>query len=502
MGKDLKYRFLTILAVIILLTGCKNGPVTGYSKPAADAGSKTGTLLDSSSDKQDEDAMDALEVEDTAVVISLDSEAKQIVLQNSAGSKRYELTYDGRTEFFDSFDQPIAGFQVNSGDIVNVRMSVHSGYLKSLKLSPDIFTLRNVSRYTFDLNKHMLSVGKDNYRLSDRTLLLFSGEAGEIRDICPGDILTVRGIDRTVLTCTLESGHGYLKLLGEDKFTGGWLEIADTIIRISEDMLLMVPQGEHEMRITYKGRGGTKNVTIERDKETLVDITDLEDELLQKGKVTFKLKPVDAKLYINGEETLTLLPVELEYGVYAVTVKHEDCDPYSAYISVGKPEAEIEIDITKGKEDEEDMTSSSAKVIDYSQPSPALHKDSSSAASSSSRTHTAPLLPANVDTRLPSSTVSSSSEKEEDDDDEASDVEGEEVEPDETPLLFIDEPDDVEVYYDGSYIGISPLSIKKDPGTHVITLRKDGYATKSYTITLSDEDKDESYEFRELVPAD
>ena len=76
------------------------------------------------------------------------------------------------------------------------------------------------------------------------------------------------------------------------------------------------------------------------------------------------------------------------------------------------------------------------------------------------------------------------------------------MEPDETPLLFIDEPDDVEVYYDGSYIGISPLSIKKDPGTHVITLRKDGYATKSYTITLSDEDMDESYEFRELVPAE
>ncbi len=441
--------------------------------------------------------MDALEAEDTAIVISLDSEEKQIVLQNSSGSKRYELTYDGRTEFFDSFGEAIAGFQVNSGDIVNVRMSVHSGYLKSLQISPDVFTLRNVSHYTFDVNKRMLSVGKDNYRLSERTLLLFSGEPGEIKDICPGDILTIRGIDRTVLTCTLEKGHGFLKLMGEDRFAGGWLEIGDTIIRISKDMLLTVPQGDYDMRITYKGRGGVKNVSIERDKETLVDISDLKDELLLTGKVTFNVKPADARLFINGEETVKMLPVELEYGVYAVTVKSDDYDPYSAYISVGKPEAEIDIDLTQGEEEEEEEeTSSSARVIDYSQPSEVARKDSSSSASMM-----APLPPAGVDTTRPSSSsATSSSAEDEEEDDEDEEEEGSEVEPDETNLLFIDDPDDVEVYYDGSYIGISPLNIKKEPGTHVITLRKDGFATKSYTITLSDEDKDESYEFRDLVP--
>lgn len=62
----------------------------------------------------------------------------------------------------------------------------------------------------------------------------------------------------------------------------------------------------------------------------------------------------------------------------------------------------------------------------------------------------------------------------------------------------MNEPYDVEVYLDGSYKGISPIGIRKEPGTHVITLRRDGYVTKSYTVTLSDNNEDENFDFREL----
>ena len=52
---------------------------------------------------------------------------------------------------------------------------------------------------------------------------------------------------------------------------------------------------------------------------------------------------------------------------------------------------------------------------------------------------------------------------------------------------------------DGNYVGIAPVSFKKDAGSHVITLRKTGYTPRSYTIQVDSEDKDVTYSFAELV---
>ena len=60
-------------------------------------------------------------------------------------------------------------------------------------------------------------------------------------------------------------------------------------------------------------------------------------------------------------------------------------------------------------------------------------------------------------------------------------------------------PAGVEIYWDGNYVGLAPISIKKTAGTHVITLRKNGYETRSFTVMLDDSKEDVSYTFDELV---
>ena len=64
--------------------------------------------------------------------------------------------------------------------------------------------------------------------------------------------------------------------------------------------------------------------------------------------------------------------------------------------------------------------------------------------------------------------------------------------------VHVDSPEGAEVYLDGNYVGIVPCSFKKTSGAHVITLRKTGYTTRSYTIQVDEEDKDISYSFAEL----
>ncbi len=64
--------------------------------------------------------------------------------------------------------------------------------------------------------------------------------------------------------------------------------------------------------------------------------------------------------------------------------------------------------------------------------------------------------------------------------------------------VTIPAPTGVEVYWDGNYKGLAPISFVKDPGTHVITLRKSGYETRSFTVTLDDSPEDVSYTFDDL----
>lgn len=68
--------------------------------------------------------------------------------------------------------------------------------------------------------------------------------------------------------------------------------------------------------------------------------------------------------------------------------------------------------------------------------------------------------------------------------------------------VYIDAPDGAEAYLDGSYIGVTPVSFNKVPGSYVVTLRKSGYQTRSYTLQIDEEEKDINYSFTDLIKLD
>ena len=65
-------------------------------------------------------------------------------------------------------------------------------------------------------------------------------------------------------------------------------------------------------------------------------------------------------------------------------------------------------------------------------------------------------------------------------------------------FIFVSEPKEVEVYVDGIYIGMSPVSLRKTAGSHTIVLKKAGYHDRSYTIKTENTAKDDYYTFGEL----
>jgi len=379
---------------------------------------------------------------DTAVIKHINISKQTITFYNLIRERSYTLNFNGATGLYDKYGGSISIEQVHVGDIVDVLFLKEKRMLASLKMSESSFTLNDVKRFDINEKTKEISIGESTYRFEDELLIFSKGKQAELMDINQVDTLIVQGIDRTVYSVSVDKGHGYLRLKNDEYFWGGWIEVGQEIVRpIEEDMLLVVPEGKYDVVLSTKGMTTVKSVTIKRDKETELDIGNLKKEEDQKkyGTLLIAVTPDTATVYIDGQEADISGPCKVEYGIHQLMAKAEGYQTVIQYIKVGQESAALEIVMEKANE---------VSVSDNSV----------------------------------SSSVS--------DDDAASTSGG---------RLTIDAPDDVEVYVDGSYVGITPISFAKSEGIHVITLRKNGYETKSYTINIENVSTNESMSFSELI---
>lgn len=376
---------------------------------------------------------------DTSVVSNVNKLDKTITFLNLAVSKKYTLQYDGTTIFSDKYNQPMCLEQFKEGDIVDITFLKSKKKLASLCLAQTGWSNEEVTRYTIDATSHNVTIGDNIYKITKDTLIFSDGEEIDLMDINNADVLTFQGIDNTICSIVIEKGHGYLRLSGDENFIGGWIEVGQNIIhQITEDMLLTVPEGSYQVLVSTTGGGGTKNVIIDRNEEVILDISEFKIAEPLYGQVIFALTPSTANVYVDGSQVDTSGPVTLQYGIHQIIARAEGYSSVTSYLKVTQSSAGIDITLdleTEEKEEENIATVSSGNNETTSN----YYK------------------------------------------------------------VYIDDPEGAEVYLDGNYIGICPISFKKTAGAHVITLRRTGFETRSFSIQVDDEDKDISYSFAELV---
>ena len=182
-----------------------------------------------------------------------------------------------------------------------------------------------------------------------------------------------------------------------------------------------------------------------RNQEYTLDVSGIEPEAPKVGKLVFAISPSSADVLIDGEQVDTSGPVEVEYGVHQLMVREDGYETVTQYIRVGEEMASISITLDKAEEN----------------------------------------APAGSDTvNVTDSSVSGNSSI------SASDLS--------SFKIYIQSPADVEVYWDGVYKGLAPVSFKKEAGMHTVSLRRTGYVTKSYTVQIDEEEKDVTYSFSDL----
>lgn len=437
--------------ISLLLVGCGAGQIN-TTQVNEEAENETGFVLA---------APGNYDSVDTAVLVRKNVDEKTITLINRETGKQYTLNYDGATYFYNKYEEDIALSLIEEGAIVDVTFMKEKKRLNSMKKSAESFSYTDIINHEIDFEQNLMYIGTDVYQINENVYVCSNGEEVELETIHACDQIAVEGFDRNIESIRIEKGHGYLSLLNDDYFIGGWIEVGKTSIQmISEGMIIAVPEGTYKVQISSGSSGGEKEVIIERNKEVKLDISDLTIEEPKIGGIIFSVTPTEATVFIDGEEVDISGIVDMEYGIHQMLVTAEGYVSVAQYLKVGASLASINVTL----DPEEEATES---------PESTGEEDSDENTSGESDTSTG-------------ETVSSTTE----------DTGNGTVTT--TYTVMIETPEGAEVYVDGTYVGIAPTSFPKVSGEHTITLRKTGYQTRTFTLNIGTEEKSVNYSFSDL----
>lgn len=441
----------------MLLVGCGSGQLNSIENELVEE-SQTGFVLA---------APGNYDSVDTAILVSKDVEQETITLLNQETGKRYTLNYDGATYFYDKYEEISTLSLIEEGALVDVTFMKEKKRLNSMMKSATCFSYTDVINHEIDFDQMTMMIGSDVYSIDEDVYIYSDGDEIDLETIHPCDQITIAGFDRNIESIRIDEGHGYLSLLNDEHFIGGWIEVGTTSIQmISEGMLITIPEGSYQVQISSGASGGEKEVIIERSKEVKLDISDLNIEETKIGGIIFSVTPTEATVFIDGEEVDISGIVDMEYGIHQMLVTADEYVSVAQYLKVGASLASIQVTL-----DPEEVVEDT--------PTP-----------TTSDTSTEETETTSTDDTTSGETVTSTT-----DDTGDGTVTT-------TYTVMVETPEGAEVYVDGTYVGIAPTSFPKVSGEHVITLRMTGYQTRTYTLNIGTEEKSVNYSFSDLVPID
>ncbi len=429
-------------ALCLLMCGCSQGTAETMQAPPEEV------TLDWS-----EESLKAADSLDRAIIQKIEETKQQITFYNSIVEKSYTLTYDNATGIKSHHNEELVVGQLQVGDVVEVTFIKDEKRAINIWLDQSVTITEAVTDFKINRTARTFEMDGVEYAIDSAAPVLSDGDVFALMDIHEVDTLRVAAQDRTIKSITITNGHGYVRLVNADAFVDGWVEFGQSIIRkVEKDMLLLIPAGSYEMLISNEGNVGTKPVTVTANEETQVDVSDLVKEEADGDKIggiVFTIVPSDATLKIDGKQVDYSGVINLSYGIHHMEASKAGYSTLSRYIKVGQEMANISINMEKAKDNEESEEDSESKPDDKE------------------------------DTSVSGNSAISPSEED-------------------AYKVYIDAPEDAQLYVDGKYIGTIPTSFAKKQGTYTISVRKSGYKTRSYSLEVDDEGKDVRYSFSSL----
>lgn len=414
-----------LCALCLLLTGCSAASMASESAFESAYGNN---------DTQEEEKVDIYVSSATVVIESVDEEAQTISMYLIDRNRTETFSYDGVTAIQDKYGSAMTVGQLALGDIAEITYNSELERLGSVTLSAEAWSYDGVAKYNLNVGNSSATIGNETYHIDEHVLTFSEGKVIDASQIIYQDVLTLRGKGSSILSITVDKGHGYLNLENDEAVLGSWIEVGQTVIsEIAPDMLLTVPEGSYTVRIKGDGIDETREVVIERNKESVLNLEDVKVQKTQQGTLVFDISHSTATVYVDEVKVNTQYAVKVPLGLHLVEATASGYESLAQYFEIKEGTNSIVMEL----EEESTISENSLNTSDKAE-----------------------------------------------------------------STITINAPEGAEIYQDNLYMGIVPVTYTKTAGEHTITLRKTGYITRSYTITVPDDDNDVIYSFPDLDPVD
>lgn len=416
------------------------------------------------------------------VVSTINTVTKELTLYDVLKEETVTFTYSGGTNIMDKFGQVIAASQLPIGTMVEVQREQNQTKLTDIKISTKAWEYVGVNNLSIDRSSRVMKIAATKYKYTDDIIILDGQDFTTVNNLAEQDELTIWGYEETIWSVAITRGHGTVKLEDYEGFLGDSITIGyETMQQIAKDMVIVVREGNFNLTVENALYTATKNITIYRNKETVVSLSNLGPDAAKQGRVTFEITPFGADLFIDKKLTTYATPLQLSYGEHDIVVSLDGYTTYEGKLTVETAGKTIRIDLPV-------ETSDDAATVSVT--------DTDTANSGTGNDNTG------TNTGNTGEDPTSDNTNTQDGDTNQDNTANEDLKVDEDHLIYVQNPVGASIYLNGEFMGISPGSFKKVIGTHVLTFIKDGYVTMSYTVEVSDDNLDTYFNMPDLVKED
>lgn len=389
--------------------------------------------------------------QDTAIITDIDTDNSRISVRGvGSNGKLYILNYTGGTSIKSKYGNEMLISQLQIGQIFNVYFIAGTQKLIAMEESSDIWENDYVTTWDIDYDLKLMTIGGERYQYGDSTYIYSGKKTIDIRNISGVDSLIVRGRDKQIYSIVVKTGHGYIRLTDTANMVGGMVDVGGKIMTlITEDMVIVAPEGEYTLWAAKDGRGGETKVKVNRDDEVTVSLSGFYGEVEKNGALKLTVLPEGARysVSIDGKEMAATDIFDLSYGTHKLLITSGDYEDYTETITI--------------------KSIYTTKTIDLANPEGTT---TSSSVQTTTGANEQTTTKSNSETGTTTSQTGSSK-------------------------VTINKPEGASVYIDGMFKGTIPFTTTKEPGTHSVILRQTGYQSVVYNVEFSNDTSDVNISF-------
>ena len=329
---------LLFLICISVFVGC------GHYPNNATVTNHTGSALKEKKEEAVEEVVEAAPVNtDFYIVESLDMADETISLYSLAEAKQYRYNYNMTTRFLDKYGKNSVWASFTTGTVVTIGdLLPSSGALSSVQKSGDVWIYDDISKYSLDTEKSLITINGSNYKIKNTTKVYSDTEKILLSDIGKDDVITVVGYEKDVISIAVTTGHGYIYLTNTSLFDNSLIFIGNKIVStVYGDEILEIPEGSYRVTVANNGWGGSAEYTVKRNETTEINLDDLKGEGPSFCLITFLVTVPDTYVYIDGKMVDVTEPQYVQYGTHRLVVKCDGYDSWNKTLVVNSESATI-----------------------------------------------------------------------------------------------------------------------------------------------------------------